>query len=128
MVVVLLCQGHSYLSTDELCPMREIYMLANADNMWANVQTFKEPWKLQWDLTKPKFWAPLFRPDGAIAKCTDSLSSLVTKPPCTSLQASELDYSPPDLEFAKQVRSCSTGWWQQHLHRRVSRAVCSAAV
>ncbi|KAF6780316.1 hypothetical protein AHF37_00462 [Paragonimus kellicotti] len=53
--------GDSYSVTNVSCPMRAVYGLVSAQNVWANVQTKHEPWEIDWNLSDRNAWAPLFQ-------------------------------------------------------------------
>ncbi|KAF5398859.1 hypothetical protein PHET_08038 [Paragonimus heterotremus] len=53
--------GDSYSVNNVSCPMRAVYGLVSAQNVWANVQTKHEPWEIDWDLSDKNAWTPLFQ-------------------------------------------------------------------
>lgn len=54
--------GRAYFAEDDTCPLRSVGMVASPDNVWANTQPFTEPWRMAWDLSDGRCWAPLFTP------------------------------------------------------------------
>jgi len=51
--------GRSYLSGDDACPLTAVGMVANGAQAWANAQAWVDPWRMSWDFSDGRAWAPL---------------------------------------------------------------------
>ncbi|KAG9395110.1 hypothetical protein J8273_0329 [Carpediemonas membranifera] len=67
-VLINACSGVIYDLTDEACPMVAVHTVFDHTNMWANTQDEARPWKLNWDLSSRRKWAPLFKSPEAAAR------------------------------------------------------------
>ena len=54
--------GKGYVVKDQNCPLKDVGMLANEENIWANVQSAGEPNKIRWNLNNEKDWLPFWSP------------------------------------------------------------------
>ncbi|XP_055354608.1 coiled-coil and C2 domain-containing protein 2A-like [Paramacrobiotus metropolitanus] len=52
--------GKSYRVTDPECPVTAIGMVANNENIWANVQQYSKAHEMQWQLHLAAHWKPLW--------------------------------------------------------------------
>ncbi|RYG46789.1 hypothetical protein EON67_09160 [archaeon] len=84
----------SYFADDDTCPLRSIGMLASGSNCWANVQEFCEPWRIAYDLSDARCWAPLFTPQHPLPSA-DVMPTLQTS----------MKYTMPDMKLAAGLES-----------------------
>ncbi|CAF0723059.1 unnamed protein product [Adineta ricciae] len=52
--------GHDAATIDTWNPIRSIYLLANEENIWANIQEQDLPSRMSFDVTNAKQWKPFF--------------------------------------------------------------------
>ncbi|XP_077156995.1 coiled-coil and C2 domain-containing protein 2A isoform X2 [Paroedura picta] len=52
--------GHYYGQYDSFCPLQNVGCLISGDNVWFNIQQYDSPLRINFDVTKPKFWKPFF--------------------------------------------------------------------
>ena len=52
--------GHHYNAKDRFCPLYSVGCILNETNVWANVQSSEEPWKIDWNLSNTGLWHPFF--------------------------------------------------------------------
>ena len=48
--------GKGYLVTDKNCPVYDVALLVNENNVWANIQEHGSPPKIRWNLENRKDW------------------------------------------------------------------------
>ncbi|KAA3677254.1 coiled-coil and C2 domain-containing protein 2A [Paragonimus westermani] len=89
--------GDSYSVNNVSCPMRAVYGLVSAKNVWANIQTKHEPWEIDWDLSAKNAWTPVF-PNNFQSKKHPSHSVNVKRhsPVLSTVQPSYLIYGELD--------------------------------
>ncbi|XP_048583350.1 coiled-coil and C2 domain-containing protein 2A isoform X3 [Nematostella vectensis] len=83
--------GRQFDVHDPHCPLTSIGCVFNEENIWANVQQFEEPFRLDFDLTKPKLWLPFF-------------SQKYPRPALSSVQKENLFYRPVDREYVARTQ------------------------
>ncbi|KAJ3213859.1 Coiled-coil and C2 domain-containing protein 2A [Dinochytrium kinnereticum] len=54
--------GESYDSKEPHLPLREVWSVFDADNVWGNIQQYTDPNRINWNLTDPKAWRAFFGP------------------------------------------------------------------
>ncbi|KAK9808578.1 hypothetical protein WJX72_000007 [[Myrmecia] bisecta] len=54
--------GHCFDVRDMAADLREVHMVFDGSNMWANIQMHAEPWQISWDLEDRNAWRPFFSP------------------------------------------------------------------
>ena len=59
-VLVNPCTGFIYSAADPHCPLKHIYTLVTAYNIFANIQNFGDPSRLEFDITNSLHWRPFF--------------------------------------------------------------------
>ena len=79
--------GEDYSVQDTRCPLQRIGCLVDESNIWANVQEFAHPSKVNFDLSKPKLWKPFFDKN-------------YSNPGLSSVQLESLKYFPLDSQYA----------------------------
>eukprot|EP00803_Ostreobium_quekettii_P007255 evm.model.scf_2352.1 EVM.evm.TU.scf_2352.1 scf_2352:18035-21805(-) len=52
--------GRCFSLKDVKCELREVGVVFDDTNIWANIQRTAEPWTMSWDLCDPKMWRPFF--------------------------------------------------------------------
>ncbi|XP_068174546.1 coiled-coil and C2 domain-containing protein 2A isoform X2 [Antennarius striatus] len=52
--------GQHYGQYDTFCPLHTVGSLVNADNVWLNIQEYKSPMMMTFDITKADLWKPFF--------------------------------------------------------------------
>lgn len=52
--------GYIYSANDPNCPLRDVYLLATPNNVWANIQVSARPAELSFDLLNVSEWRPFF--------------------------------------------------------------------
>lgn len=80
--------GVGYSVKDELCPLRSIGCVVSQDNIWANIQEYEEPWKLNYNLDNIKEWKPFFVA-GKFEETVQCIQEETLMYPCTRLQDGE---------------------------------------
>ncbi|GMH34202.1 hypothetical protein BSKO_02036 [Bryopsis sp. KO-2023] len=55
--------GRSCLVKDITCEFREVGVVFNGENLWANIQSSTEPWTINWDFSSSSNWLPFFGPN-----------------------------------------------------------------
>jgi len=82
-------KGNRFAVTDKLCPLKQVIMLFNNQNLWVNIQDEVNPGLMEWDLKDTDAWLPFFNEDFPIEDH-----------PVVSVQAPAINYMPFD-----QIRS-----------------------
>jgi coiled-coil and C2 domain-containing protein 2A len=85
--------GMGYGSADERCPLKDVGMLANSENCWANVQNVGSPSEISLDVNDTKAWRPFYGtryPGPPI--------------PLPSIQETRLNYPEPNHHFAEEMQ------------------------
>uniref|UniRef100_A0A3B4FZB3 Coiled-coil and C2 domain containing 2A n=1 Tax=Pundamilia nyererei TaxID=303518 RepID=A0A3B4FZB3_9CICH len=77
------CSGQFYGQYDTFCPLQAVGCLANADNVWFNIQQYTSPMRVSFDITKANLWKPFF-------------SRTFSHPGLSSVQPEELVYRRTD--------------------------------
>jgi hypothetical protein len=98
----------SYYATDDSCPLVSIGMVASQYNMWANIQPFTEPWRMNFNFDDPTAWAPFFtssRGDYSGTSGGRPHPGSAILPPCQS----PLIYRTPDVKLASALEVEITG-------------------
>jgi hypothetical protein len=89
-----------YFATDDSCPLISIGMVASQYNMWANIQPYTEPWRMNFNFDDPTSWSPFFtsstRDDTSGGRPHPGLSLL---PPFQS----PVVYRTPDVKLASAL-------------------------
>ncbi|XP_066919925.1 coiled-coil and C2 domain-containing protein 2A-like [Clytia hemisphaerica] len=83
--------GESYELQDIHSPLQTVGCLINHENIWANMQSFEEPSKLNFDLSNTKAWKPFF---------TKSFPN----PGLASIQTDQLEYMAIDNQYALNLQ------------------------
>lgn len=52
--------GRTYNINDSNCPLREVSLVMNDRNIWANIQENGAPWKVRWNFENTKDWTPFW--------------------------------------------------------------------
>eukprot|EP01137_Pigoraptor_chileana_P026493 Opistho-2@7848 len=86
------CTGVSYRQHDTNCPLLEVGCIFNDKNIWANVQRYAEPTRIDFDLTNAKNWTPFF-------------SRKFPFPGLSSVQVDRLRYFPTDPSLVLQLET-----------------------
>lgn len=95
--------GHRFLSSDEICPLKNIYCLVSPKNIYANIQPNSTPALMRFDVDDETAWGRLHN------------SNEIQK---QSIQDSLLRYSSPDIHIALElemelvdaIKSAIRGW------------------
>lgn len=90
--------GQSYMQYDAFCPLQNVGLLVNGDNIWLNIQKYTSPMRISFDNMKPNLWKPFFSP-----------SFVYTRLP--GIQLERLVYQQPDKAVVAD------------LQRRIEKAV-----
>ncbi|TPP39602.1 Coiled-coil and C2 domain-containing protein 2A, partial [Fasciola gigantica] len=96
-------RGQSFSVNNANGPMRSIYGIASAQNVWANIQPKKQPWELDWDLTSKKSWLPLFPVRSAKRKRRREVAS-DERPPLATVQPTLLMYDQLDPREVENIK------------------------
>lgn len=102
----------SWSSKDRFCTLFSVGVVFNEDNVWCNIQSDVEPYKIDWNMHDSKKWYPFFSPE-------------FPKPPLESPQEEHLHYKPLDdissrrieRELDNSIKSAVEGW---RSHQRTS--------
>jgi len=78
--------GLGYVVEDRHCPLRDVGLVMNEKNIWANVQEFGEPHNLKWNFENTKDWVPFW---------TERISRI----DLPSVQTDSLSYERVDTTF-----------------------------
>ncbi|XP_015268406.1 PREDICTED: coiled-coil and C2 domain-containing protein 2A [Gekko japonicus] len=80
--------GHFYGQYDTFCPLQNVGCLISGDNIWFNIQQYDSPLRINFDVSKPKFWKPFFsrslpfpglssvQPEALFYQCADKAAAL----------------------------------------------------
>jgi hypothetical protein len=104
-----------YFATDDSCPLISIGMVASQYNMWANIQPYTEPWRMNFNFDDPTSWSPFFtsgardgtsggRPHPGLSLLPPFQSPLVYRTPDVKL-ASALE-----VEISGAINSALRAW------------------
>uniref|UniRef100_A0A3B4FZ37 Coiled-coil and C2 domain containing 2A n=1 Tax=Pundamilia nyererei TaxID=303518 RepID=A0A3B4FZ37_9CICH len=85
------CSGQFYGQYDTFCPLQAVGCLANADNVWFNIQQYTSPMRVSFDITKANLWKPFF-------------SRTFSHPGLSSVQPEELVYRRTDRAAAAELQ------------------------
>ncbi|XP_060135064.1 coiled-coil and C2 domain-containing protein 2A isoform X2 [Zootoca vivipara] len=104
--------GRFYGQYDAFCPLQSVGCLISCDNVWFNIQQYDSPLRINFDVSKPKFWKPFF-------------SRSFPFPGLSSVQPDELVYQRVDKTAAlelqnrleKILKEKIMGWRPRHLTR-----------
>lgn len=83
--------GEKFTVDDAYCPLQDIACLINGENIWANVQSSGQPYRMSFDLTKSKLWKPFFNKN-------------YPSPGLSSVQKSLLDYVDTDPQYVLELQ------------------------
>ena len=104
-----------YFATDDSCPLVSIGMVASQFNMWANIQPFTEPWRMNFNFDDPTSWCPFFtsgprtstsggRPHPGLNLLTPCQSPVVYRTPDVKLAAAL------EAEISGAINSALRAW------------------
>ncbi|KAH0791657.1 coiled-coil and C2 domain-containing protein 2A isoform X2 [Histomonas meleagridis] len=82
--------GRCWNSKDRFCSFYNIGIIFNEENVWANIQSDVEPYKVDWNIHNNKLWYPFF-------------SSDFKMPPLDSPQEDHLEYKQTDDSLARRT-------------------------
>ncbi|XP_068599686.1 coiled-coil and C2 domain-containing protein 2A [Brachionichthys hirsutus] len=83
--------GQYYGQYDTFCPLHTVGSLVNANNVWLNIQEYKSPMMMSFDITKANLWKPFF-------------SRSFPYPGLASVQPEELVYRRTDRAAAAELQ------------------------
>uniref|UniRef100_A0A8B9Z4M5 Coiled-coil and C2 domain containing 2A n=1 Tax=Buteo japonicus TaxID=224669 RepID=A0A8B9Z4M5_9AVES len=83
--------GCFYGQYDTFCPLQNVYCLISCDNIWFNMQEYDSPIRINFDISKPKFWKSFF-------------SRRLPYPGLRSIQPEELVYQDADKAAAVELQ------------------------
>ncbi|XP_042326505.1 coiled-coil and C2 domain-containing protein 2A isoform X2 [Sceloporus undulatus] len=83
--------GRFYGQYDAFCPLKSVGCLISCDNVWFNIQQYDSPLRMNFDVTKSKFWKPFF-------------SRSLPFPGLSSVQPEELFYRRVDKAAALELQ------------------------
>jgi len=77
--------GYVYSALDSNCPLRDVYLLATPNNVWANLQVQSRPTEMNFDVTNPDCWRPFFGtryplPQGGLNTVQTEIEYIETSP------------------------------------------------
>ncbi|KAG2465988.1 C2D2A protein, partial [Polypterus senegalus] len=84
-------RGQFYSQYETFCPLQSVGCLVNADNVWFNIQQYDSPMRMNFDVSKSKFWKPFFTKSGS-------------HPNLCSIQPEELIYYPTDKTAVAELQ------------------------
>jgi hypothetical protein len=85
--------GVGYSIADPNCPMRAVHSVANNENVWVNIQSDIEPFKMTWEIPfNTRNWLPFF---------TEKFKN----PNEPTVQIEELVYHPIDFDFIDDLEN-----------------------
>ncbi|NXK95290.1 C2D2A protein, partial [Formicarius rufipectus] len=84
--------GCFYGQYDTFCPLQNVYCLISSDNIWFNIQEYDSPVRINFDISKPKYWKSFF-------------SRSLPFPGLCSIQPEELVYQHSDKAAAVELQS-----------------------
>ncbi|KAJ7329422.1 hypothetical protein JRQ81_015596 [Phrynocephalus forsythii] len=104
--------GRFYGQYDAFCPLKSVGCLISCDNVWFNIQPYDSPLRINFDVSKSKFWKPFF-------------SRSLPFPGLSSVQPEELFYQNADKAAAlelqnrieKMLKEKIMEWRPRHLTR-----------
>ncbi|KAJ3083127.1 Coiled-coil and C2 domain-containing protein 2A, partial [Quaeritorhiza haematococci] len=82
--------GEMFKPKEPHIPLREVWCMFNADNIWYNIQKRCDPGQVSWNLDDPASWRPFF-------------SKQFPKPSYNSIQLDYLDYAEMKEAHAKKL-------------------------
>jgi len=85
--------GAGYCQNDERCPLKDIGMVADVKNIWANVQKVGSPSEVSLDINDAKSWRPFY--GGRYPEPQVSLPSI---------QEVRLTYTEPNHQFSEELQ------------------------
>ena len=97
-----------YSTTDTNCSLKRIDYLVSGTNIWANIQSSREPCRCSYNLTDPRAWLPLF-------------DAVNTRPDLQLLNPPSVAYTKPSLAVAEAFER------EIHSHLKDKVRVTSAA-
>ncbi|VDP86645.1 unnamed protein product [Echinostoma caproni] len=97
-------RGQSFSVNNANGPMRSIWGLANAHNVWANIQAKKQPWELDWDLTSRKSWLPFFPVRSKHSRGKRDPGGFEDRPPLATVQPAALIYEQLDSRELENIK------------------------
>nr|XP_032629834.1 coiled-coil and C2 domain-containing protein 2A isoform X3 [Chelonoidis abingdonii] len=83
--------GRCYGQFDTFCPLQSVGCLISFDNIWFNIQQYDSPVRINFDISKPKFWKSFF-------------SQSLPYPGLSSVQPEELIYQHIDKAAALELQ------------------------
>ncbi|XP_028396123.1 coiled-coil and C2 domain-containing protein 2A-like [Dendronephthya gigantea] len=83
--------GEKFPVGDAYCPLQNIACLINAENIWANIQHSGQPYRMSFDVSKPKLWKPFF-------------TTKYPNPGLTSVQKPLLNYTRTDPQYVTELQ------------------------
>ncbi|XP_061440487.1 coiled-coil and C2 domain-containing protein 2A isoform X2 [Rhineura floridana] len=84
--------GCCYGQYDVFCPLQSVGCLISCDNVWFNIQQYDSPLRINFDVSKSKFWKPFF-------------SRSLPFPGLSSVQPDELFYQRADKTAAVELQN-----------------------
>uniref|UniRef100_A0A8C4RQR0 Coiled-coil and C2 domain containing 2A n=1 Tax=Erpetoichthys calabaricus TaxID=27687 RepID=A0A8C4RQR0_ERPCA len=84
-------RGQFYSQYETFCPLQSVGCLVNADNVWFNIQQYDSPMRMNFDISKSKFWKPFFTKSGSHTNLC-------------SIQPEELIYYPTDKAAVAELQ------------------------
>ncbi|GBG28149.1 Coiled-coil and C2 domain-containing protein 2A [Hondaea fermentalgiana] len=82
--------GRCYAVSDANCPLRDVGLVINERNIWANVQEHGAPWQIKWNFENAKDWVPFW-------------TSRVPRIEMASVQTEVLTYERLDRRFVSYL-------------------------
>ncbi|XP_061849387.1 coiled-coil and C2 domain-containing protein 2A isoform X2 [Colius striatus] len=83
--------GCFYGQYDTFCPLQNVYCLISCDNIWFNMQEYDAPGRINFDISKPRYWKSFF-------------SRSLPYPGLRSVQPEELVYQHSDKAAAVELQ------------------------
>ena len=83
--------GQHFSFRDSYCPVQSVGCLANADNIWANIQPYEQPSRLSYDLSNTSQWRPFF-------------GKSFPNPGLGSVQPESLYYIPTETSYVQRLQ------------------------
>jgi hypothetical protein len=96
--------GKGYSASDRTIPLRGIGTIVGPSNIWANVQDYAQPFRMNFDLLNTKSWKPLFDPRKALPTM-DPVQTEIEYPMPTQSSIEEAE-----MQIAETLKSEIKDW------------------
>jgi coiled-coil and C2 domain-containing protein 2A len=100
--------GILWSSRDRFCSFYSVGVVFNHENVWANLQTDAEPYRIDWNFHDKGKWLPFFSPEFPLTVLESPQEDILQYKPVDDTQARRLERQ-LEYELANQVQG-----WREH--------------